>query len=123
MAGNVPDHLGVGCFVRGSMRPITGKFLTVALAAMLAIPALARKPGEPIKPGFNLFSKQQDVQLGQQAADQVRRQYQVVQNSELQDYIRRVGERLAATPSARESGFQFTYTLVNDKSVNAFALP
>src|SRR3954447_13703190 len=93
----------------------------VLMAAVLVLPVLARKPGEPIKPGFNLFSKQQDVQLGQQAAEQVRRQYQVVQNPELQDYVRRIGERLAATPSARESGFQFTYTLVSDKSINAFA--
>jgi Zn-dependent protease with chaperone function len=102
---------------------MTRQIITAAMALTLAIPALARKPGEPLKPGFNLFSKQQDVQLGQQAASEVRKQYQVVQNQELQDYIRRIGERLAATPSAKESGFQFTYTLVSDKSINAFALP
>src|SRR5213594_1741197 len=93
--------------------------LTILMAAALTAPALARRPGEDIKPGFNLFSKQQDVQLGQQAAAEVRKQYQVVPNQELQDYIRRVGERLAATPEARNSGFQFSFTLVNDKSVNA----
>src|SRR5262245_60216334 len=99
------------------------RLLTIVMAVILAVPALARKPGEPLKPGFNLFSKQQDVQLGQQAAAEVRKQYQVVPNQELQDYIRRVGERLASTPEARNSGFQFSFTLVNDKSVNAFALP
>ena len=104
-------------------RLISKYLVTASVAVTLAIPALARKPGEPIKPGFNLFSKQQDVQLGQQAAAEVRKQYQVVPNQELQDYVRRVGERLAATPDARESGFPFTFTLVNDKSINAFALP
>ena len=84
---------------------------------------MARKPGEPIKPGFNLFSKQQDIQLGQQAAAEVRKQSRPVSSPELQDYIRRIGERLAATPDVRDSGFQFTFTLVNDKSINAFALP
>src|SRR5437899_9216701 len=98
-------------------------FRILLIALTLAIPALARKPGEPIKPGFNLFSKQQDIQLGQQAAAEVRKKYQVVQNQELQDYISRVGARLAAQKEARDSGFNFSVTLVNDKSVNAFALP
>src|SRR5438045_2984453 len=102
--------------MRGYNRNGAIYIITTALAAILAAPAMARKPGEPIKPGFNLFSKQQDVQLGQRAASEVRKQFVIVQNQELQDYIRRVGERLAATPSARESGFQFTYTLVSDKS-------
>jgi hypothetical protein len=88
-----------------------------------AVVCAARRPGEPLKPGFNLFSKQQDVELGQQAAQQVRGQYPVVQNQELQDYIRRVGEKLAAVPAARESGFQFTFTLLHQAEVNAFALP
>jgi hypothetical protein len=99
------------------------RILTIVMAVVLAVPALARKPGEAPKPGFNLFSKQQDVQLGLQAASEVRKHYHAVPNQELQDYVRRIGERLAAQKDARESGFQFTYTLVNDKSVNAFALP
>jgi hypothetical protein len=99
------------------------KLLIIVMAGAICLPALARRPGEEIKPGFNLFSKQQDIQLGLQAATEVRKQYQVVPNQELQDYIRRVGEKLAAQKPARDSGFQFTYTLVNDKSVNAFALP
>ena len=65
---------------------------------LLAAVCLARNPGDPLKPGFNLFSKQQDIQLGQEAAQQVRQQYQVVQNQPMQDYLKRVGERLAATP-------------------------
>src|SRR3954469_6732414 len=95
----------------------------VLMAAVLVLPALARRPGEPIKPGFNLFSKQQDIQLGQQAAVELRKRARPVANPELQDYIRRVGERLASTPTVRDSGFHFSFTLVNDKSVNAFALP
>ena len=93
-------------------------FLTVLLAA-----GAAGQPGGALKPGFNLFSKQQDIQLGQEAAQQVRQQCQVVENRFLQDYLKRVGERLAAAPEAAQSGFQFTFTLVNDPSINAFALP
>jgi beta-barrel assembly-enhancing protease len=74
-------------------------------------------------PGFNLFSKQQDVQLGQESANQVRRQMLLVRDPFLNDYVSRVGKRLAGTPEARESGFPFTFEVVADPSINAFALP
>ena len=93
-------------------------FLLLALAAQSAYAAR-----EAPRPGFNFFSKQQDVQLGQEAAQEVRKKYQVVQNPFLQDYIKKVGDRLAGTPEARDSGFPFTFTLLNDPQVNAFALP
>lgn len=85
--------------------------------------AEARRAGEPPKPGMNFFSRQQDIQLGQEAAQQVRKQYQVVNNPVLQDFVKRVGERLAATPQARGSEFPFNFTVLNDPQVNAFALP
>ena len=83
----------------------------------------ARKPGDTLKPGYNLFSKYHDIQVGQAAAAEVRQHYQVVPDQFLQDYVRRCGERLAATPEARLSGFQFNFTVLNVPQVNAFALP
>lgn len=83
----------------------------------------ARTPGAPLRPGFNTFNKQQDIQLGQEAAQQVRQKSQVVQNSFLQDYVNRIGQRLANAPEARQSEFPFTFTVINDPTVNAFALP
>jgi predicted Zn-dependent protease len=96
----------------------------LASATFLSAGAYAgREPGEPFRQGMNFFSKQQDVQLGQEAAQEVRKKYPTVHNHFLQDYVRRIGERLAATPAARESGFPFTFTVLHDKQVNAFALP
>ena len=97
--------------------------LAVACGLVAAGPVWARHPGDPIKPGHNLFSKFQDIQLGQAAAFQVRQQYQVVPNPFLQDYVKRIGDRLAATPEARQSGFSYSFTLLNVPQVNAFALP
>ena len=72
------------------------------VAALIAATAVAaRKPGEPLKPGFNLFSKQQDIQLGEANAKQVVQQYPVVQNQIVQEYVRRIGQRLASAPDAR----------------------
>src|SRR5579872_7117161 len=99
------------------------RFLSIVLSLAVTAAAWARRPGEEIRPGFNLFSKQQDIQIGQQAAAQARKKYQIVASPELQDYISRLGARLASQKEARESGFQFQFTLVNDKSINAFALP
>jgi hypothetical protein len=48
-----------------------------------------RRPGEEIRPGFNLFSKQQDIEIGRQAAAEVRRKYPAVKSVELQNYLRR----------------------------------
>src|SRR5213083_455498 len=90
-------------------RAIAGFLL---LGCIAVPPGFARRPGEPLKPGFNLFSKEQDVQLGAEAAQQVRKQYKPVNNAELQDYIRRVGDRLAATNEAQASGFKFSFTMI-----------
>lgn len=99
-----------------------GAILTILFAGTLTV-GLARNAGDPLKPGFNLYSKQQDIEVGKQAATQVREQYQQVQNRELQAYITKIGERLAKTPTASASGFPFSFTLLNYKEVNAFALP
>src|SRR3954447_23516513 len=95
----------------------------VLLTVMAGGAYAARQPGDPFHPGMNFFSKEQDVQLGKEAAQEVRQKYHPYRNEFVQDYVRRVGERLAATPPARESGFPFAFTVLDDKQVNAFALP
>jgi beta-barrel assembly-enhancing protease len=95
----------------------------VAIALVSAGVAHGRKPGDPLKPGYNLYSRQQDIQIGRIQAAQVKRQYPVVPNEFLQGYIRRIGQRLAATPEAIQSEFPFDFTLLNVPAVNAFALP
>lgn len=98
-------------------------FALLAAATCFSGGAFAREPGEPFRPGMNFFSKEQDVQLGREASQQVRQKYREAQSPFLQDYVRSVGQRLAASPAARESGFPFSFTVLQDKSINAFALP
>src|SRR6266568_4405385 len=100
-------------------RPITFFALVILLMTIMCAPVERSAP----RPGFNMFSKQQDIQLGREAAAQVRQHYYPVQNTSLQDYLKRMGQRLAGTPEASGSGFPFTFSLLNEKSVNAFALP
>jgi len=96
-----------------------GVFVTLALLLGMA---QAQEP-HVFHPGFNLFTKQQDEQLGQESAAQVRKQMTVIKDPVLTNYVNLVGKRLAATPEAINSGFPFTFEVVADPSINAFALP
>src|SRR5437667_4846038 len=95
--------------------------LTVLVASSAAW--AARKPGDPLKPGFNLFSRQDDIKVGQENAKQVLQQYEVVKNPSVQEYVQRLGQKLAAMPEAKQSGFDFTFTVIHVDEINAFALP
>ena len=94
-----------------------------AIAAWSTAPQVLAQSLHHFEPGFNLFSKQQDVQLGRESAAQVRKQMTVIKDPVLTDYVNRVGKRLVATREAQESGFPFTFEVVADPSSNAFALP
>lgn len=98
-------------------------FFALALLALLASPAaLAQAPKRNLpRPGFNLFSKEQDIELGREFARQVEQQYVVVQNRELTDYINRVGMRLVEKGGLER--YPFYFKVVQEDSINAFALP
>jgi predicted Zn-dependent protease len=102
------------------MKPvIASSILAIALAAGIA---WAQGPTQ-FRPGFNLFSKQQDIQLGQENAAQIRKRMTLVHNPYLNEYVTRVGQRLVSAPEAQASGFPFSFEVVADPSINAFALP
>jgi predicted Zn-dependent protease len=98
------------------------KILFSATFLMFA-PVLGAQEVHHFQPGFNLFSKQQDVQLGEEAAGQVRKQKTVINDPVLTAYVNSVGKRLAASQEAQNSGFPFTFEVVADPTINAFALP
>ncbi|MBM3789993.1 MAG: hypothetical protein FJW35_06535, partial [Acidobacteria bacterium] len=78
------------------------------------------KPRE-LKPGFNLFSKQQDVQLGRESAEQIEKELPIIDNRKLQEYARKLASRLWSQPAA--DSYPYSIQIVNDPSINAFALP
>jgi predicted Zn-dependent protease len=75
-----------------------------------------------LKPGLNLFSSEQDIQFGQEAATQVEQQQPVVQNAELTNYLNSLVARLANTPHGK-SEFPYKASAIASKDINAFALP
>lgn len=74
-----------------------------------------------IRPGFNLFSPDQDIELGKKASSQVPRQFVLLNNKRVDDYLQRLGMRLAAHAPGYKYPYQ--YRCINSEQINAFALP
>ena len=93
--------------------------LLAAMTLLLAPPAWADRT--QLKPGWNMFSPQQDVQIGQQVSRDAERQLPMLNDSRVDSYLNNLGRRLAAhAPGER---YPYQYKCVNDRAINAFALP
>ena len=95
------------------------------LAMLLAFGVLQIQPlqarVEPSR-GFNMFSAQEEVQAGQQSAAQVARQLPVLPDSDpVSVYVQRLGQQLAAHAPGEK--WPYSFHVVNQKEINAFALP
>lgn len=73
----------------------------------------------------NKYTPQQDVELGREAAAEVRRQYPIIEEERITSYLSTLGERLvaAAPRELDEDVYEYSFTPVNLKEINAFALP
>jgi hypothetical protein len=97
--------------------------------AFLAMTGLVFAPEAPrawadrtaLKPGVNVFTPEQDIQLGKQNAAQAEKQLRMLNDPRVDDYLNRLGKKLAAHAPGYKYPYQ--YKCVNDTAINAFALP
>lgn len=68
-----------------------------------------------------LMSEAEEVQIGRQNNEQIRKQMGVYNDPELQRYVATIGARLAR--EAHRPQLPWTFTVVDEPAVNAFALP
>ena len=104
---------GIGRYLRQSVA------LLVALSFALVPVAWADRTA--LKPGWNMFSAQQDVEVGQQVSLDAERQLPMLNNSRVDNYVDNLGRKLAA--SAPGEKYPYRFKVVNDSTINAFALP
>jgi Zn-dependent protease with chaperone function len=73
----------------------------------------------------NKYKVTDDVQAGRQAAAEVEQQLPIMNDSAVQAYIERVGQRLvSAIPQEfQHPEFRYYFKVVNARDINAFALP
>jgi predicted Zn-dependent protease len=98
--------------------------LLVASVAALTV-SLSATAQTRIQPHRNSFSPQQDVQLGRQAAAEVRQQLPMVNDGPTRSFVERIGDRLVAEipDDLQQPSFRYTFDVVNLREINAFALP
>ena len=96
-----------------------GVAVLTTLALLLA--PMARADRTALRPGWNIFSPQQDIEVGQQVSRDAERQLPMLNDSRVDNYLNNLGKRLSSLAPGHR--YPYTYKAVNDRAINAFALP
>lgn len=102
-----------------TIRSAQPAFVFVIAAVLLG--ACAASAQTVVRPGFNVFSVAQDVEIGKQSATQVEHQIPMLSDAMAQQYVSALGARLAAQAPGPKFAYQFK--VANLSELNAFALP
>jgi len=91
---------------------------------MLAAPLAALAQTQVVMPK-NKYDVNDDVKLGQQAAQQAEQQLPVLRDDTVENYVESVGRRLvnAIPPQFQHPQFQYRFRVIDARDINAFALP
>ncbi|RPH28889.1 hypothetical protein EHM92_09845, partial [bacterium] len=110
----------MGTFKNHSEKPSMAKTTLALLLILTLVPAVYGQRTK-LEPGWNLFSAQQDVEMGQQVAADAERKLPIIKDNRINGYLNRLGQKLASHAPGPKYPYQFKG--VNDPSINAFALP
>src|SRR5215813_12006472 len=101
---------------QGRLLPIL--LLTVALGSASAQTHI-------VAPTPNKYKPSDDVKLGQDAAQQVQKELPMLNDAAVDEYLAGIGQRLVGAIPAeyQHPEFHYTFRVVNQKEINAFALP
>ena len=105
-----------------STRPY-GRWLPAAALVVATMASASAQTKIAIDP--NKYSVQDDVQLGREASVEAKKQLPMLNDGRVDDYVEDIGEKLVAAIPAefRHAGFEYTFDVVNQREINAFALP
>ena len=100
------------------------RFAVLVSAATLAA-TLTAGAQTRIERHSNSYTPEQDVQLGRQAAEEVRQQMPILNDERTEDFVERIGRRLVDEIPGEfdEPAFRYSFDVVNMREINAFALP
>jgi predicted Zn-dependent protease len=98
-------------------------FPSLLLGGALVAGPVASCARNPVtgKNEISLVSEGQEIQMGQQAAQEVQQSIGFVEDPGLQAYVAGIGKRMAA--KSERPNLPWEFHVVNDAAVNAFALP
>src|SRR3982751_2989188 len=99
-------------------KPVRRNIRVIALSLMVAACATNPVTG---KRELSLVSEQQEIQMGQEGAQQVAQEIGLINDQALQNYLQGVGAAIAA--KSERPNLPWTFRVVDDPTPNAFALP
>lgn len=109
--------------MRAAMIPrgVAGCLLALALSTTLTVPTAQTQ----ITPDDNKYAPADDVKLGRDAAAEATRELPMLDDGMVDDYVEDVGRDLVAQipPEFRFEEFRYTFDVVDQEAINAFALP
>src|SRR5918994_1273600 len=101
------------------------RYVSFVPALLLSCALATASAQTKITPDRNKYTPAQDVELGRRAAAEARQQLPMLKDDHVDDYVEDVGRRLvSAIPTEfRHPEFRYTFDVINQKEINAFALP
>jgi beta-barrel assembly-enhancing protease len=105
------------------LAPAKRLLATGLLLTMLFAPAGAFADRTILKPGKNRYTPQQDIALGQKAAQEEEKKLPMCNAPEVDAYLTKLGHKLVDHLDTGGVAYPWEFHCVNDKAVNAFALP
>lgn len=105
---------------RSFLREVRRLLACLCITALVALPVGADERTQ-LKPGWDLFSPQDDIKLGLQYSEEVEQQLPMLKDEKVNNYLDALGKRLAEFAPGEKYPYQFK--CVNVADINAFALP
>ncbi len=102
------------------MKPDISRLALIAILSALAAGACATNPVTG-KRELALISESQEIAMGREADKEIVAAYGLYPDDRLQQYLQDLGSRIAAR--TERPGLPWTFRVVDDAAVNAFALP
>jgi predicted Zn-dependent protease len=108
---------------RQSRKPACRRLPLAILFSCWAVAALCgcATTGPQGQQSFVLISTEQEVRIGAGVDQSIRQEFKVLADPKLDTYINQVGERVAVHADRKDVAY--TFTVLNDDVVNAFAAP
>src|SRR6266540_2947228 len=95
--------------MNGRTKLVARPIVSVVVALMLVSGVATAQTN--IKPGWNLFSAQDDAQIGQQSAVQAEQQLPILNDRTVENYLNSIGQKLATNAGGPQ--FQYQFRVVN----------
>src|ERR1700694_3786722 len=98
------------------------RLAAISLLTLTSVPGLSAQRSQ-LKPPWNIYSPQTDVQLGRRNAELIEKHVVLCNDPKVDAYLTQLGLRLAAKLPTRGVQYPWEFHCVNSKEINAFALP